>query len=118
MSDTITVYHNQRCSKSRAALAFLEEHAPGRDVKVVKYLETPPTKEELKELLHKAGVTPFDALRRGEKEFKELGLSPEMSDEEILDAMVEHPRLIERPIVATDKGVRIARPTELIEEIL
>lgn len=112
------VYHNSRCSKSRAALAYLADNAPGREVEVIAYLDTPPTKDQLRELIDAMGIPVIAAVRTKEKEFKELGLTKESSDSELLDAMVSHPRLIERPIVVTEKGVRIARPTEAIEEIL
>lgn len=110
------IYHNARCSKSRAALAALTE--AGIDPEVIKYLDTPPTKDELRGLIDAAGINVIDAMRTKEKEFKELGLTRGSSDDELLDAMVAHPRLIERPFVVTDKGTRLARPTELIEEIL
>lgn len=110
------IYHNARCSKSRAALAALTE--AGIEPEVIKYLDTPPTKDELRGLIDAAGINVIDAMRTKEKEFKELGLTRDSSDDELLDAMVAHPRLIERPFVVTDKGTRLARPTELIEEIL
>ncbi|QMV85672.1 arsenate reductase (glutaredoxin) [Corynebacterium hindlerae] len=112
----ITVYHNTRCSKSRSALAYLAER--GLDCNVVEYLKTPLTAAELSELLDRAGLSPHDAIRTREAEYKELGLSPTTPPAELIDAMVAHPKLIERPIVATPKGVRIARPTEVIQEIL
>lgn len=112
------VYHNNRCSKSRAALAYLADAAPDLEVRVINYLDTPPTKEELRALIAAMGVPTIKAMRTGEKEFKELELSADSPEEALLDAMVARPRLIERPIVVTAKGVRIARPTEAIEEIL
>lgn len=116
--NSITIYHNSRCSKSRAAVAYVEEKCPEASVTIINYLDTPPSRDELASLLQRAELKPADAIRRGEKEFKELGLSSASTDDELLDAMASHPRLIERPIVATNNGVRIARPTELIEEIL
>lgn len=116
--NSVTIYHNPRCSKSRAALALLEEKVPAGEVNVVKYLDTPPSREELSQMLAAAGLRPIEAMRTKEAEFKELGLSKDSSDDELLDAMVAHPKLIERPLVVTKKGVRLARPTELIEEIL
>lgn len=108
-----TIYHNPRCSKSRAALALLAE--AGADVTIVEYLKTPPTRDELSALLTRANLTPRDALRTGEAEAKSLKTA---DDAAILDAMAEHPILIERPIVETAKGVLIARPPERVREIL
>lgn len=112
----IRIYHNPRCSTSRNALKALREK--GIEPEIVKYLENPPTKDELRSLIERAGVSVHDAVRPREEEYRELGLSPETSDEELLDAMVAHPRLIQRPIVVTDKGVRIPRPIELLEDLL
>ncbi|AKK02800.1 arsenate reductase (glutaredoxin) [Corynebacterium epidermidicanis] len=111
-----TIYHNPRCSKSRAALSYLEEN--GHDVTVVRYLETPPDVDKLRALLASAGLSPHDAIRTKEPEYRELGLSESTPDDELLAAMVAHPKLIERPIVVTDNGARLARPTELIDDIL
>lgn len=108
-----TIYHNPRCSKSRAALALLAE--AGADVTIVEYLKTPPTRDELSALLTRANLTPRDALRTGETEARSLKTA---DDAAILDAMAEHPILIERPIVETAKGVLIARPPERVREIL
>jgi arsenate reductase len=108
-----TIYHNPRCSKSRAALALLAE--AGADVTIVEYLKTPPTRDELAALLTRANLTPREALRTGETEAKPLKDATEAA---ILDAMANHPILIERPIVATTKGVIVARPPERVQEIL
>ncbi|MET3861354.1 arsenate reductase [Dietzia sp. 2505] len=110
-----TIYHNPRCSKSRQALDLLRER--GVEPTVVRYLDTPPTVEQLRTLIADAGLTVRQAVRVKEAEFTELGLL-EASDEELLEAMVAHPRLIERPFVVTDKGTRLARPTSVVEEIL
>lgn len=110
-----TIYHNSRCSKSRQALALLEEH--GIEPMVVYYLETPPSVEELRTLITDAGVTVRQAVRTREAEYADLGLA-DASDEELLAAMVAHPRLIERPFVVTAKGTRLGRPTSAVEEIL
>lgn len=110
-----TIYHNPRCTKSRQALARLEE--AGVSVAVVKYLDDVPTKAQLKKLILDAGLTVRQAVRNGEAEYTELGLS-DASDEALLDAMVSHPRLIQRPFVVTAKGTRMARPTEVVDEIL
>lgn len=116
--NSVTIYHNPRCSKSREALALLEHKLPNVDVNVIKYLDSPPNQDELARLLRIAGLRPIDAIRTKEPEFKELGLSKDSSDQELLTAMAAHPKLIERPLVVTDKGVCLARPAELIEEIL
>ncbi|MEJ5927477.1 arsenate reductase (glutaredoxin) [Corynebacterium sp. H128] len=113
---SVTVYHNPRCSKSRAALTYLEDH--GIVPTVVHYLKEPLSTAELAELFKEAGISPHDAIRRGEPVYQELGLSTETSNEDVLAAMAAHPILIERPIVRTLKGVRIARPTALIAEII
>ena len=108
-----TIYHNPRCSKSRAALALLTE--AGATVTVIEYLKTPPTRDQLAALLIRANLTPREALRTGETEAKPL---KDADDATILDAMAQHPILIERPIVATEKGVVIARPPERVHEVL
>ena len=110
-----TIYHNPRCNKSRQALARLEE--AGADITVVKYLDDVLTKAQLKALIKDADLTVREAVRTGEAEYKELGLA-EASDEALLDAMIAHPRLIQRPFVVTANGTRLARPTEAIDEIL
>lgn len=110
------IYHNPRCSTSRKAIAYLEEK--GIEPEVIRYLDQTPDAAELKELYGRAGISVHEGIRTKESVYKELGLSPETPEEELLQAMVDNPRLIERPIVVTEKGVRIARPTEAIEEIL
>ncbi len=111
-----TIWHNPRCSKSRAALAILQE-TPGVDVEVVEYLKTPPSRAEIVAVLAKAGVRPSEAIRKGEAVVKESGLDV-TDDEAVLDAMAQHPILIERAIVITDKGAVIARPPERASELL
>ena len=111
-----TIWHNPRCSKSRAALAILEE-TPGVEVEVVEYLKTSPTRAEIEAVLAKAGVHPSEALRKGEAVVKDIGLDV-TNDDAVLDAMAVHPILIERAIVITDKGAVIARPPERVSEIL
>ncbi|ALP34537.1 arsenate reductase (glutaredoxin) [Corynebacterium pseudotuberculosis] len=113
----ITIYHNSHCSKSRAALEFLQDRG-SEDVQIINYLSSPPSEDALRELLRKAGLTPHQAIRTNEQLYQELGLSPETSDDELIATMVKHPQLIQRPFVSTDKGVRLARPMEVIEEIL
>ncbi|CAB0500464.1 arsenate reductase (glutaredoxin) [Corynebacterium diphtheriae] len=113
----ITVYHNPRCSTSRKALEFIEQHSDD-EVTIIRYLDTPPSVKELRTLLADARLSAHDAIRTKEAEYKELGLSPNTPESELIKAMVTHPRLIQRPIVATCKGTRIARPTEILKEIL
>lgn len=113
----LTLYHNPRCSKSRSALQLLEER--GLNPYIVRYLETPLSAAELHELLRKLGIRARQLLRTGEDEYKALGLNdPELTDEQLIAAMVSQPKLIERPIlVAGDKAV-VGRPPESILEIL
>ena len=108
-----TIFHNPRCSKSREALALLEQ--AGADVTIVEYLKAPPSRAALSRLYAKAGMTPRQGLRSAEDAAKSL---KNASDEQILDAMAANPILIERPLVETDKGVRLGRPPETIREIL
>lgn len=111
-----TIWHNPRCSKSREALKLLEERS-GVEVDIVRYLETPPSRETLAKLYKRAGMTAREGLRSAEAKAKELGLA-QASEGEILDAMAEHPILIERPLVETEKGVVLGRPPEKVLEIL
>ncbi|MCF8612150.1 arsenate reductase (glutaredoxin) [Gordonia sp. HY285] len=110
-----TIYHNPRCSTSRKTLAKLED--AGADVTVVKYLTDGWTRDQLSKLFADAGLTASQAVRKREAAYTDLGLA-DASDEKILDAMVEHPVLVERPFVVTDKGTRLARPVENVDEIL
>lgn len=112
----ITIYHNNRCTKSRCALAELENS--GKAFEVVYYLETPPNKSELKEIIRKLGIKPLELIRKGEKVFAEIYKGKTLNDEEWVDAMVAHPILIERPIIISGDQAVIARPTEKIKEIL
>jgi arsenate reductase len=113
----VTIYHNPMCGTSRKTLAILREN--GDEPTVVEYLKSPPSREELKRLYDRAGISPREGLRAKEPLAAELGLTrPDVSDDEILDAMMEHPILINRPLVETDKGVRICRPQETVREIL
>jgi len=112
----IKIYHNPRCSKSRNTLALLEEQ--GVDAEVVKYLDTPPNKEELKELLKMLGMSPRELMRTKEEVYKELGLKDVTDEEALIEAMVANPKLIERPIVVKDGKAAIGRPIENIVELL
>ena len=105
------------CGTSRKTLDILREN--GDEPRVIEYLKTPPSRDELKRLYGRAGISPRDGLRAKEPLATELGLTrPDVSDDEILDAMAEHPILIERPLVETDKGVRLCRPQDRVREIL
>ncbi|HEY0627895.1 MAG TPA: arsenate reductase (glutaredoxin) [Sphingomicrobium sp.] len=112
-----TIYHNPMCGTSRKTLEIL--YNEGADVSVIEYLKAPPSREELKRLYDRAGITPRDGLRAKEPLAEELGLTrPDVSDDEILDAMMEHPILIQRPLVETEKGVRLCRPQEEVRQLL
>ena len=112
-----TIYHNPKCGTSRKTLEILEN--AGADVTVIEYLKTPPTKAELERLYRKAGISPRQALRGREPLAQDLDLvEGHVSNDAILDAMVENPILIERPLVETEKGVRLCRPQEKVREIL
>jgi arsenate reductase (glutaredoxin) len=112
----ITIYHNSRCSKSREGVCFLEE---GKyDFKIINYLENVPSKEELKELLSKLNITAGDLVRKKESIWIENYKGKNLNEEEIIEAMINHPKLIERPIVVKGNQAVIARPTEKIKEIL
>jgi len=112
-----TIYHNPMCGTSRKTLEILENE--GAEVDVVEYLKAPPTRDELQSLYQRAGISPRQGLREKEPLAVELGLNdPLVSDEKILDAMMEHPILIQRPLVETEKGVRLCRPQDEVHQIL
>jgi arsenate reductase len=116
-SSRATIYHNPMCGTSRKTLEILRDS--GRDIWVHEYLKTPPTRDELKRLYDRAGITPRDGLRAKEPLAEKLGLTrDDVADDEVLDAMVEHPILIERPLVETEKGVRLCRPQDMVRDIL
>ena len=113
----VTIYHNPLCGTSRKTLEIIRE--TGSEPNIVEYLKAPPTREELRQMYERAGISPREGLRAKEPMAAELGLTRrDVSDDEILDAMLEHPILIERPLVVTDKGVRLCRPQDLVREIL
>ncbi|VXC67493.1 putative oxidoreductase [Pseudomonas sp. 8Z] len=113
----LTLYHNPRCSKSRGALELLE--ARGLQPTVVRYLETPPSANELRELLGKLGISARQLLRSGEDDYKALGLADtSLSEAQLIDAMTSHPKLIERPILVAGNKAVIGRPPEMILELL
>jgi arsenate reductase len=111
------IYHNPMCGTSRKTLEILRDS--GFDVWIHEYLKTPPSRDELERLYHRAGITPRQGLRAKEPLAADLGLTrPDVTDDEVLDAMVKHPILIERPLVETDKGVRLCRPQDVVREII
>ena len=109
------IYHNPKCSTSRKTLDLLRDN--GIEPEVVQYLKTPPTRAELVKMIKAAGIDVRTAVRKREALYAELGLA-DASDDELLDAMAEHPILIERPFVVTPKGTRLARPIDAVREIL
>ncbi len=114
---TITIYHNPDCGTSRNTLAMIRQS--GEEPVVIEYLKTPPTREKLVELLAAMNMPPRELLREKGTPFTELGLSdPELRDDELIGFMMQHPILINRPIVVTPFGVRLCRPSEAVLEIL
>jgi arsenate reductase len=112
-----TIYHNAKCGTSRKTLEILE--AKGAEVSIVDYLKHPPAKEELKRLYDRAGMRPSEGLRVKEALASDLGLvDGQVSEDAILEAMIRNPILIERPLVETEKGVRLCRPQDRVREIL
>jgi arsenate reductase len=110
-----TIYHNPRCSKSRATLALLEER--GIEPEVIEYLKTPPDAKRLKALLRKLGISAADLIRKNEKEWKDSGLDASSSEDELIALMTRHPILIERPIVEVGDRARIGRPPERVLDL-
>ncbi len=114
---TPVIYHNPDCGTSRNVLAMLRQS--GETPEVIEYLETPPTRERLLELLALMSITPRELLRKKGTPFEALELDdPSLSDEQLIDAMMAHPILINRPIVVTDRGVRLCRPSEQVLALL
>jgi len=114
---TVTIYHNPKCGTSRNTLAMIR--ASGVEPVVIEYLKTPPDKKTLKGLIRKMGVKPREILRQKGTPYDELGLGEDKwSDEELIDHMLAHPILINRPIVVTEKGARLCRPSEAVLELL
>jgi len=113
----VTIYHNPKCSSSRNTLAFICE--AGIEPKVITYLKTPPSARELKAIIKRMGIGVRDVMRTKEDAYATLKLdNPKLSDDQLIEAMVAHPILIQRPIVVTAKGVRLGRPPESVKEIL
>lgn len=116
-SSTVTIWHNPACGTSRSTLALLRD--AGFEPHIVEYLKTPPTRTELAAAIQAAGIGVRDAVRRKGDLYTQLGLEdPSLSDAALLDALIAHPALIERPFVFTQKGVRLCRPAERVREIL
>ena len=112
----IKIYHNPRCSKSRIGLEILQDAKI--DFQVVKYLDDVPSEKELKDIIKKLGIKPIELVRKGEKIWKENYKGKELSDAEIINAMVKNPKLIERPIVIKGNKAVIGRPSENIEKLI
>lgn len=112
----IKIYHNPRCSKSREGLKLLE--SSGKDFQVIKYLEDIPTKEDLRQVLNYLSITAENLVRKNEAIWKDNFKGKLLSEEEIIDAMIAYPKLIERPIVVNGEKAVIGRPTEKINDIL
>ena len=108
------LYHNNRCSKSRQCLALM----PKEGVEIIDYIKNPLTKDELSALIRKLGITPIELVRKGEAIWKENYKGKDLTDAEIIDAMVANPKLIERPIVETDNKALGCRPPELVLEMM
>jgi len=117
MADKVTIYHNPRCSKSRQTLQILQ--GKGIQPTLVEYLETPPDAAELNRILELLGMEPRNLMRKKESEYKDAGLDdPSLSRDELIAAMVTHPKLIERPIVLANGKAALGRPPEKVVEIL
>jgi arsenate reductase len=114
---TITIYHNPACGTSRNTLAMICQS--GEDLVIIEYLKDPPSRERLVELIQAMNIPVRGLLRQKGTPYDELGLGdPKWTDDELIDLMIKHPILINRPIVVTDKGVRLCRPSEVVLEIL
>lgn len=113
----VTIYHNPRCGTSRTTLGLIRE--AGVEPRVIEYLKTPPSRTELASLIERMGMTVRDVIRAKEPLYAELNLDdPAVSDDDLLDAMIAHPILINRPIVVTPKGVRLCRPSDEVLGLL
>jgi arsenate reductase len=113
----VEIYHNPRCSKSRQTLKLLEEQ--GVEPEIIEYLKTPPDKAGLKKILKMLGIEPRELMRKKEKEYKEAGLdNPDLSADQLIQGMIDHPRLIERPIVIKNGRAALGRPPEKVLDIL
>ena len=113
---SVTIYHNPRCSKSRQTLALIEEKGLSPDI--VLYLNTPPSKETLRDILKQLGKSPEELMRKGEQEYKDHIKGQELSEQQQIETMVAYPKMIERPIVVCNGQARVGRPPESVLEIL
>ena len=114
---SVTIYHNPACGTSRNVLQFISD--AGIEPTIVEYLKTPPDRATLKSLFERMGIKPRELLRRKGTPYEELGLdNPELTDEDIIAAMLRNPILIQRPVVITPKGVKLCRPSETVKELL
>ncbi|WP_428486478.1 arsenate reductase (glutaredoxin) [Rhodopila sp.] len=114
---SITIYHNPACGTSRDVLGLIR--ATGEEPRIIEYLKTPPNRDELAGLIARMGIPVRDVLRRKGTPYDELGLdNSELTDDQLLDAMMAHPILINRPIVVTDQGVKLCRPSEAVLDML
>lgn len=114
---SVTIYHNPACGTSRNTLALIR--ATGTEPRVIHYLDTPPSREELVALMERMGIAPRDLLRQKGTPYAELGLDdPALTDDQLVDAMIAHPILINRPIVVGPKGVKLCRPSEAVLSVL
>lgn len=113
----IVIYHNPKCGTSRNTLAMIRQS--GEEPEIIEYLKSPPSRARLAELIASMGIKPRDLLRQKGTPYDELGLAdPKWTDDELIDLMIKHPVLINRPIVVTPKGVRLCRPSEAVLDIL
>jgi arsenate reductase (glutaredoxin) len=113
----VTIYHNPACTTSRKVLGMIRD--AGVEPRVIEYLKTPPTRPELVDLLRRMGLTPRELLRRRGTPYQELGLDdPGKTDSDLIDAIMAHPILIERPVVVGPRGVRLCRPPDRVREVL
>lgn len=114
--EKVTIWHNPRCSKSREALSILEGYECDKDI--IKYLETSPDKDEIKNVLKMLGLTARELMRQKEDIYKELNLKDEQNEEKLIEAMVQNPKLIERPIIIKEGKAIIARPASIVTDFL
>jgi arsenate reductase len=114
---TVTIYHNPNCGTSRNVLAMIRQS--GAEPEIIEYLKTPPSRAKLLELIKAMGISVRDLLRERGTPYHELGLgNPDLTDDQLIDQMLAHPILINRPIVVTDKGVKLCRPSETVLPLL
>jgi len=117
MSETVTIYHNPACGTSRNVLGLIR--SAGVEPRIIEYLKTPPSRDVLADLIRRAGLSVRDVLRQKGTPYDALGLGdPNLTDDQLLDAMMAHPILINRPLVVTDRGVRLCRPSETVLDLL